>query len=83
MNQLKQFFKGFKQGMQNFGKNITIIVNSVLLSLVYIVGVGFVFVFSRIFGKNFLDIKLNKKRQTYWTNLNLQKKPIKEYYRQF
>ncbi|MBI2653405.1 hypothetical protein HYX02_01200 [Candidatus Woesearchaeota archaeon] len=79
---LKQFFSGFKKGMKNFGQNIALIVNSALLSIVYFIGVGFTSIISKIVRKHFLDTKLSKKA-TYWHDLNLKKKPIEEYYRQF
>ena len=71
----------FKKGMKGFGENITIIVNSVLLSLVYFIGVGFTSMFAKLIGKRFLDIKKN--RETYWDDLNLKKEDLKRYYRQF
>lgn len=77
-----QFLIGFKKGMCNFGYNISLIINTLLLSLVYMGGVGFTFLIAKLFGKHFLETKLSKK-DSYWSNLNLKKKPIKEYYRQF
>lgn len=83
MRELKQFFNGFRKGSKNFSYNITVIVNSILLFFVYLIGVGFTSLFAKLFGKHFLDMKLSKKRETYWSDLNLKKKPIEEYYRQF
>jgi len=82
MSTAKQFFSGFKKGMNDFGTNISTIINSVLLSLVYISGAGFTSLIAKLFGKHFLDMKASK-RKTYWSDLNLKKKPIEEYYRQF
>ena len=78
---MKQFFNGFKEGIKNFGHNITAIVNSSLLFIVYFIGVGITAIIAKIFRKRFLDMK--KKKNTYWSNLNLRKNPIEEYYRQF
>jgi hypothetical protein len=69
-------------GFKEFGENITLIINSILLSFVYFSGVGFTAIFARIIKKHFLETKLTKDK-TYWQNLNLEKKPIEEYYRQF
>lgn len=82
MSEVKQFLKGFKRGMENFGMGIAIIVTTVLLSLVYLIGVGSTHIVAKLFGKHFLETKLSKKG-TYWSDLNLKKKPIEEYYRQF
>jgi len=82
MKVTKQFFRGFRKGMGNFGYNIAIIINTILLTVVYIFGVGLTFIFAKIFRKHFLETKLSKK-DTYWHDLNLKKRPIEEYYRQF
>ncbi len=77
------FFKGFKKGMKLFGDNIALIINSILLSVVYLIGVGITSIVAKLVGKHFLDTKINKEAKTYWSDLDLKKKPINEYYRQF
>ena len=81
VNKIKQFFKGFKKGMGDFGHNIASIINTVLLSFVYVIGVGPTSIVAKIVGKHFLEIKLSK--SSYWSDLNLKKKSIEDYYRQF
>ena len=83
MNELGDFSTGFGEGVRDFGNNLSIIVNSVLLLIAYLIGVGITSLIAKIFGKHFLEMKLLKKEKTYWSNLNLKKKPIDEYYRQF
>lgn len=80
---MKEFFKGFKIGQKKFGEDIAIIINSILLSFVYLIGVGLTSIFAKIFGKHFLDLKVDENKKTYWSELNLGKKPLEEYYRQF
>ena len=75
------FFNGLKEGMKEFGQNITIIVNSILLGIVYIIGVGPTSIVAKIFGKKFLQNNLEE--NTYWTDLNLEKETKEKYYRQF
>lgn len=82
MSELKQFWDGFKSGVKGFGECIAVIINTVLLSVVYIIGVGITSIVAKISGKHFLENKISK-RSTYWTNLNLKKKHIDTYYRQF
>lgn len=77
------FFSLFKKKAKGFSKILTLIINSILLSIVYVVGVGFTSIIAKLSGKHFLDIRLSKKKNSYWSNLNLKKKPIKEFYRQF
>ncbi len=83
MKKTSSFFNGFKNGMKNFGNNIAIIINSILLLMVYIIGVGITSIISKIVGKHFLEKKLSKEQKSYWDNLDLSKKPLKDYYRQF
>jgi len=83
MSNVKFFFKGFKQGMNIFGTSIGSIINSALLALTYFLAVGLTFIAAKIVHKRFLEIKISKKKKTYWSDLNLKKKPIEEYYRQF
>lgn len=76
---IMKFFSEAKKGMATFGQTIAIIVNSILLLFVYLIGVGFTSVLSRIFGKKFLDLKLGKK--TYWKKV--KKEGAESHYRQF
>jgi hypothetical protein len=77
------FFEGFKDGMKSFGENIAIIINTVLLFLVYVLGVGITSIIAKIMGKRFLHTKISKRRDSYWAKLDLKKRSKEEYYRQF
>jgi len=81
MRKLKQFFNGFQKGIKGFSDNIITIINFLLLSIVYLVGVGLTSISAKIFGKHFLDMK--KKKDSYWHNLKLKNKDIEEYYKPF
>jgi len=81
MRKLKQFFNGFQKGVKNFSDNISTIINFLLLSMVYLIGVGLTSITAKIFGKHFLDMK--KKKDSYWHNLKLKNKDIEEYYKPF
>ncbi len=80
---IKSFFIGFKEGQKLFGETISAIINVILLTLVYFLGVGLSSIVGKISGKKFLDLKPSNNSDTYWTELNLTKKPTEEYYRQF
>jgi len=82
-NDLKLFFSGFKNGFLDFNKLIANIVNSILLSIAYFIGVGLTSFFARISNKHFLNNTRLQKNNTYWSDLNLKTRDIKEYYRQF
>ena len=72
----------FGKGLKEFSENIAIIVNSVLLSVVYLIGIGLTSIFAKIFRKHFLDLKPDN-CNSYWTDLNIGKKKLNECYRQF
>lgn len=80
---IKGLLKNIKEGQKIFGEDIASIINFLLLSIVYFVGVGITFIFARVFGRHFLQLKPNRKYETYWSESNLTKKPFEEYYRQF
>ena len=82
MRALKQFSSGFKKGLKNFGLTISTLINSILLTVVYLTGVGLTSIIAKIFRKHFLEMKLSNK-DSYWSDLNLKKKSVEEYHRQF
>jgi len=79
---MRTFFNGFKAGFQDFGHNISGLVNSILLSAVYVFGVGLTSVAARLFGKRFLVTEPSDD-ETYWQDLNLETKKMEDHYRQF
>ena len=72
--------KNFYSGMKLFGENIVIIVNSILLLIVYIIGVGFTKIIVLMMRKSLIDTKLSA--SSYWKPINL-KKDLDSFYRQF
>jgi len=69
---VRSFFEGFKE----FGSNITIIINSILLFIVYILGIGITALIARLFGKKFL-------KSGGWHKLHLTTKKVDDYFDQF
>ncbi|MEK6855100.1 MAG: hypothetical protein AABX73_02675 [Nanoarchaeota archaeon] len=80
---MKDFFCSLKNGQKLFGEDVAIIVNSALLSLVYLIGVGLTFLAAKLTGKKFLDLKIDEEKSTYWQDINTTKGSMEEYYRQF
>ncbi len=80
---IKNFGKGFMKGVKLFGDNIAAIINFVLLSITYIIGVGLTSIFTRLGGKKFIQTKISKKRKSYWSKLDLKDKSLKSYFRTF
>ena len=83
MNPLKSLFKGFRKGQKLFGDTMLALPISIVLTFVYIVGVGLTSIIAKMFGKHFLDTKLDSRRRTYWEDLDLTTKKKEAYYRQF
>jgi hypothetical protein len=77
------FFNGIKSGMNSFAKDISIIINTILLLIVYLIAVGFTSVLSKIMGKNFLSLKPDKKRDSYWLLIKPKEVSHDDYYKQF
>lgn len=79
----RKFVTSVGKGMKEFGEKIATVVNTILLLLVYIVGVGVTSLIARIFRKHFLEKKTSKKASSYWSDLNIKKQERGKYYKQF
>jgi len=78
----KKNLKSFKEGFEEFGSNITTIINVLLLTLVYLIGVGTTSLIAKLFKKKFIQTKTSKDK-SYWKDLNIKKKPKEDHFRQF
>jgi hypothetical protein len=76
-------FVGLFDGFQAFGHTFATLLNFILLSFVYFVGVGLTFVIAKLFGKRFLDLKKSSSLSSYWEDYHLGKKELSSYFRQF
>lgn len=64
-------------------KILTKVINFILLSIVYFVGIGITSLVGKFLKQKFLIRKLDKELATYWETLDLKAEPIERYYRQF
>ena len=80
---VKKFIEGFKEGQKEFGEIVAVIINSVLLTFVYVFGVGLTSIIGKLFGKGFLHSEKQESEKSYWVDLNLEKEELKNYYKQF
>jgi hypothetical protein len=76
------FASGFRHGFRSFAEAVALVINSALLSLVYIVAVGGTSLAAKAAKKRFLDIA-PEKRESYWEELDLGRRKKEEYYSQF
>jgi hypothetical protein len=79
----KDFLLGMKDGSSDFGFGVSRVVNFILLSFVYVFGVGLTSIVARLKGKHFLDMEMDKSAKTYFEDEPIMKKEREEYFRQF
>jgi len=77
---MKGFLSGFKEGMAAFGELVATVVNTVLLSIVYAIGVGMTKVIALVQGRRLLEKELGE--ESYWEDLKI-KEGDDSYYRMF
>ncbi|MBS1266525.1 MAG: hypothetical protein MAG795_00492 [Candidatus Woesearchaeota archaeon] len=73
---MDKFLKEFRNGLKQYSALINTLTNVILLSIVYIIGVGLTWLIGKIFGKQFLYLG---KKKSYWTVF----KKSKNHYKQF
>ncbi len=56
---------GMLEGSKMFAEKVSVVVSFIALTATYFIGVGVVFLFSRLVGKRFMEIKA-KKKPSYW-----------------
>lgn len=83
MWQLKSVLIPLQQGMHFFGERISTLVNTLLLSGVYLFGIGLPSILARLTGKQFLEMKLDRESPSYWRSIEEKEKSLKHYLRQF
>jgi hypothetical protein len=83
MSRLGTLVRSFAEGFRRFGARIGLIVNMVLLSVVYLIGVGVTSVVAKLAGKRFFPAKMSSSKKTYWSELDKKKQPLERSYRQF
>ncbi|MFP4119389.1 MAG: hypothetical protein ACLFTH_05015 [Candidatus Woesearchaeota archaeon] len=79
---MKTIIKTVRRNLMKFGKRISNLINSLLLTAVYIVGVGITSLVARISGKRFLERGFEKDKNSYWNECSVSKKR-EHYYRQY
>lgn len=80
---LKMFGKYFKEGMLYFGERTSALVNTLLLAIVYTVGVGPMSLLAKLSRKKFLDLTFDTNCQSYWQKVEKRPETLNRYYRQF
>ncbi len=79
----KIYFASVKDGMMFFGERTSAVVNAVLLTGVYILGVGSMSLLAKIIGKKFLELDTDVTRESYWVKKIEPPEKLQRYFRQF
>jgi len=82
MNTIIGILKIIHRGLRVFGGFVSNVVNYILLSIVYALGIGPISIILKIFGKQFLVLK-SKNRDSYWVDRNVSKQSVEDYYKMF
>jgi hypothetical protein len=77
------FFKAFWHGMKRVGEGMTSVINFILLLPDYFIGVGITAIAAKISKKHFLDLKLEKKKKSYWKTYNLGTQKEDEHFKMY
>ncbi|MFH1408784.1 MAG: hypothetical protein ABIH34_02665 [Nanoarchaeota archaeon] len=80
---IRAWFSDLGSGFRSFGETIMVIVNTLLLSVVYLFGVGITSLIARLSGKQFLALKTDEKEKSYYEVPPSKKKSTEDSYRQF
>ena len=78
---LKKIWIAVRNILEPIAKTVSNIVNFILLSIVYFVGIGIVSISMKLSGKHFLELRQNKRSN--WHEHKVTKEPLKNYYRTF
>ncbi len=63
---IKQLFNGFKKGFGSAGHLVSNIVNTILLLIVYVLGIGIISLYFNLKKKDLLNLKTKTVNESYW-----------------
>jgi hypothetical protein len=75
-------FAKIKEFLEPIAKFMSNVVNFLLLTIVYIFGIGLVSIVMKLFGKRFLSLKKQNKK-TNWEEHKVGKQSLETYHRTF
>lgn len=75
--------KNWGKGMRTFGKDLGAVINSAILLIMYVFGIGITSVVAKVLKKKFLKLKPTKSELSYWVDLDVKKQDPDEFYKQF
>ncbi|MBI5393526.1 hypothetical protein HZA96_06680 [Candidatus Woesearchaeota archaeon] len=79
----RRIWQAIKKGFLAFSHFMQKVVNTILLTIVYFVGVGLTSLISKLFGKHYMELKLDKDAKSYYKECMSTKKVKEEFYRMY
>jgi len=83
MDAFIKIWEAIKKGFLAFSHFMQKIVNTILLSIVYFIGIGLTSLILKLFGKRFMELKLDKHAKSYYKNCDATKKQKSDFYRMY
>lgn len=69
-------------GVEEFGHDVNTLIISVLLTFVYVFGVGVTALIARFVGRSFLDVTFQKEIGSYWRRWDVGRHRVNRFWRQ-
>lgn len=82
MKTTKMFLKGLARGLTHTGHTITGIINTVLLLIIYFIGVGTAAIITKLAKQELIALE-KKNTATYYNDKKIETENIQEYYKQY
>jgi hypothetical protein len=77
------FLSDFYKGMCLFGKKVSIFINTILLLIAYVFGIGLTAIIAKLIDKNFLKLRIEKDKTSYWEETHITDKEVSEFLKQY
>lgn len=77
---IKRFYLFVKKVWMTFSKVLGWLMTKVILSLIFYIMVFPISIISKIFNKSFLDVKIDKSKDSYWVYRDASQAHQKDYY---
>jgi len=82
VKRIKLFLEGFGHGFKSFGAIIANIVNTILLVLIYFIGVGIAALIVKLTRQELMSVE-KKKISSYYKSNKPEKQSIEDFYKQY
>lgn len=71
---ISTIIEGLKEGQALFRDTVSTVINTILLTLAYFIGIPLSLLFSLLKKEQLLDLRSDVESKSFWSELNLEKK---------